>query len=102
MLSVVIPAAMVWIFLFVGRMNAAADRIIDVAFPIRVRTKTSMIMVRVESMKDFVDFPRSGTLRKAGTVTFAPPMRKELDTLLVRFAISGKLAVSFMNYAIPA
>lgn len=98
-LSVVTPAAIAWTFPFVGKMNATAERTIDAPFPMIIRTKTAMIMTLAESMNDFVDFPMSGTLLKAGTVTLVVPMIREPDTLLVRFEMSGETVVSFMTYA---
>ena len=71
-------------------MNAAADRIIDKPFPMRLMMKTARTMVDAASMSDFADFPIPGTLLINGTVTFAAATSVESETLLVKFWMTGK------------
>lgn len=92
-LRVVIPAPKLWILVPIegandGATSAATDRIIDMPFPMSPMMKTARTIPDAVSMSDFADFPRPGTLLKAGTVMFAAAIRVESEMLLVRFAKS--------------
>jgi hypothetical protein len=94
-LMVVIAAPAVWILPYEGMTNAAADRIIDKPFPIRLMMNTVRTMADAASISDFADFPMPGTLLKAGTVMLVAATSVESETLLVRFAISDSMTVRF-------
>lgn len=88
-LRVVIAAPAALIFPFVGKTNAAADKSIDIPFPMRTITNTAVTKVDRESMSDCPDLPMVGTLLARGKVILVAAMKTESDTFRVEFATTG-------------
>ena len=84
-LRVVIPAPARKIVPFRGMKNTAADKIIDMPFPMSAMMKTARTTPAARSMIDFICFPTLGTLLKTGTVMLVAAINVESETLLVIF-----------------
>ena len=66
----------------------------DEPLPTRLKMKEAKMVVDDKSMRVLADLPREGTLERSGMVTLVAPITMELETEELRFAITGKMAVS--------